>query len=174
MTISERNNKLKHFINCLKCEVSGKNCDVNCSTQYDAGNMGEIIENLEAISKALNQEPCEDCISRQAVKDTIFAECSGVKLDIDFAKVLLLQRAIKALPSVTPQTRWIPVSERLPSDGEYVIVSVLDDCGDTPWKYTTVAWLCNGVWISDNDILCGTAIAWMPLPQPYKAGGTNE
>lgn len=44
-----------------------------------------------------------DCISRQAVRDTIFAECSGTKLDIDFAKVLLLQRAIKALPSVTPQ-----------------------------------------------------------------------
>jgi hypothetical protein len=66
MTIAERINKLKHFIACLKCEVSGKPCDVNCSTQYDAGNMGEIIENLEAISKALEQEPqtfkwCTDC-----------------------------------------------------------------------------------------------------------------
>ena len=57
MTISERNNKLKHFITCLKCEVSGKCCDDNCSIQYDAGNMGEIIENLEAISKVLEQEP---------------------------------------------------------------------------------------------------------------------
>ena len=57
MTKEERNNKLKHFITCLKCEVSGKCCDDNCSTQYDAGNMGEIIENLEAISKALEQEP---------------------------------------------------------------------------------------------------------------------
>ena len=57
MTIAERNNKLKYFITCLKCEVSGKCCDLNCSTQYDAGNMGEIIENLEAISKALEQEP---------------------------------------------------------------------------------------------------------------------
>ena len=57
MNIAERNNKLKHFITCLKCEVSGKCCDDNCSTQYDAGNMGEIIENLEAISKALEQEP---------------------------------------------------------------------------------------------------------------------
>lgn len=63
---------------------------------------------------------------------------------------------------------WIPCSERLPSDDEYVIVSVLDDHGDTPWKYTTVAWRCNGVWISDNDILCGTAVAWMPLPKPYR------
>ena len=73
---------------------------------------------------------------------------------------------IKALPSA--EADWIPCSEKMPSDDEYVIVSVLDDHGDTPWKYTTVAWHCNGVWILDNDILCGTAIAWMPLPMPYR------
>lgn len=57
MKIKERNNKLKHFISCLKCEVSGKCCNDNCSHQYEAGNMGEIIENLEAISRALEQKP---------------------------------------------------------------------------------------------------------------------
>lgn len=62
MTIVERNNKLKHFITCLKCRVSGKNCDDNCPTQYAAGNMGEIIENLEAISKAMEQEPIESVL----------------------------------------------------------------------------------------------------------------
>ena len=56
MTLSERNTKLKCFIKCLKCEVSGKNCDTNCPTQYDAGNTGEIIENLEAISEHLSKE----------------------------------------------------------------------------------------------------------------------
>lgn len=68
MTIAERNNKLKHFITCLKCEVSGKCCDDNCSTQYDAGNMGEIIENLEAISKALEQEPILDKVRAEIEK----------------------------------------------------------------------------------------------------------
>ena len=57
MMIKDRNDKLKHFITCLKCEVSGKVCDINCPVQYEAGNMGEIIENLEAISKLLEQEP---------------------------------------------------------------------------------------------------------------------
>ncbi len=56
MTIKERNNKLKHFITCLKCEVSGKHCDANCPTQYEAGHTGDIIENLEAISKVLEQD----------------------------------------------------------------------------------------------------------------------
>lgn len=56
MTIAERNNKLKCFVTCLKCELGGKCCDDECSTQYEAGNVGEIVENLEAISKILDQE----------------------------------------------------------------------------------------------------------------------
>ena len=49
--------------------------------------------------------PCDDAISRQAVKETIFEQGSAEKLEIDFAKLLLLQRAIKSLPSVTPQPK---------------------------------------------------------------------
>ena len=106
MTILERNNKLKHFINCLKCEVSGKDCDVNCSTQYDAGNMGEIIENLEAISKVLNQEPCDDCISRQAL---IEKATSWDKNFADSERCVSLTD-IQGAPPVTPQPKigkWI-------------------------------------------------------------------
>lgn len=60
--------------------------------------------------KALEQELCKDAISRKEVIDTIYRECSGVNLDIDFAKVLLLQRKIKALQSVRPKQKtgeWI-------------------------------------------------------------------
>lgn len=55
------------------------------------------------VKDGLEQEPCEDAVSRKKVIDVIYHECSGENLDIDFAKVLLLQRAIKALPPVTPQ-----------------------------------------------------------------------
>ena len=54
MTIEERVEKLRNLITCMKCEVSGKVCDLNCPTQYDAGNMGEIIENLDEIVKLLD------------------------------------------------------------------------------------------------------------------------
>lgn len=53
-TLKKSNAKLKYYITCLKCEVSGRVCDINCSTQYDAGNMGEIIENLEKISALID------------------------------------------------------------------------------------------------------------------------
>lgn len=59
MTTEKRNIKLKHLITCMKCETSGKACDENCPTQYEAGNMGEIIENLEAISGILEHGRAE-------------------------------------------------------------------------------------------------------------------
>lgn len=82
--------------------------------------------------KALEQEPCEDSVSRQEVINTIFEECSGEKLDIDFAKVLLLQRKIKALPSATPERkkgRWI-VAKNI--SGRYTI-----ECSSCHKKWQT-------------------------------------
>lgn len=90
MTYSEAKNYLLHCVDEAK------------SKDWASG----IKFALATIEKATEQ----DCISRQAVLETIFAECSGTKLDIDFAKVLILQRAIKALQSVTPQPKighWV-------------------------------------------------------------------
>lgn len=56
MTIEDRIKKLKSLITCMECELSGKGCDENCSIQYEAGNMGEITENLKAISEILEKE----------------------------------------------------------------------------------------------------------------------
>ena len=52
--IAARNKKLKGFITCLKCERNGHECSINCPNQYEVGNMGSIIENLEIISKVLD------------------------------------------------------------------------------------------------------------------------
>ena len=68
--------------------------------QSDFGWNKSGIEALEMAIQALQTEPCEDAISRQAVMNTIYRECSGENLNIDFAKVLLLQRKIKALQPV--------------------------------------------------------------------------
>lgn len=100
----------------------------------------------------LEQEPCEDCISRKAVRDAIFAECSSINLDIDFAKVLLLQRAIKDLPPVvTPQKpktgHWILADEQNKEDVEndnYRFICSECQCSDIHAKNTKVpyCWKC--------------------------------
>lgn len=62
---------------------------------------------------------------------------------------------------------WTPVTEALPRDDEEVIVTCLDDSGDTPYSYTTTAWHYKGMWVCDN-MRCPFVIAWMPRPEPWK------
>ena len=73
--------------------------------------------------------------------------------------------AIEALE----QTRWIPVSERLPEIHSYIqeyIVTIKGNFIRTAFYYTEM----NGKswWSIDN------VIAWMPLPEPYIEGGDAE
>ena len=96
-----------------------------------------------------------------------------------------IDRAIKALE----QTRWIPVTERLPEICE-------KDChGDITFSKTVFTtqiygngymyvgidkYTANngGGWLSevpfDNPDECCKVIAWMPLPEPYKAEGSEN
>lgn len=103
-----------------------------------------------------------------------------------------LDLAIKALE----QTRWIPVSERLPKELEPVNITWINhnpesyyaDIKDKPFTATGVYF--NGQWywwstlctdilaeyshnyddIIDDDI---EVIAWLPLPEPYKESDEN-
>jgi len=60
----------------------------------------ELLKELKTL-----EQQSEDAISRKEVIDTIFHECSGENLDIDFAKVLLLRRKILSLPPIQPKTK---------------------------------------------------------------------
>ena len=115
MTNEDRNIKLKYYITCLKCECSGKACEPDCDIQFKAGNFGEIIENLEAISEILAQRPCEDCISRKSAIDAMIKleqddiECYGCAIPEGFNSTPAIE-ALKSLPPVTPKEKtgkWI-------------------------------------------------------------------
>ena len=86
---------------------------------------------------------------------------------------------IKALPSVTPAPKkdvWIPCSERLPEPKEtenliakYYLVQ--NEYGDM----MVARWDGNG-WeqMYQHEYLEDDVIAWMPLPEPYKAEMESE
>ena len=69
--------------------------------------IGEQVDALEMAISALEQEPCEDAISREAVLDALldywhdiqFVDGTGYDVFEDSEEV------IKALPSVTPSRR---------------------------------------------------------------------
>ena len=223
MTREEMNDKLKHLITCMKCKVSGKYCDENCPTQYDVGNMGEIIENLEKISKILEQEtvprehyehefflrkeldfkvarlekqiadqqPNDDCVSRKELLKLYGNRAFELQKTHQTDKQLGINWCINTLnelPPVAPTQRWIPVNERLPEEDEeyllfgkvdedednYIFIGEYDSCGEQ-----------FGIWQEQFDrttLGClgsefyeyASVLAWMPLPQPYKAESEDK
>ena len=54
---------------------------------------------------------------------------------------------------------WIPVDDRLPEDGDVVII-----CTNKNFVYAGE--LIGDTWFLDNDSWTATVTHWMPLPQP--------
>lgn len=78
---------------------------------------------------------------------------------------------LKELKQLREQTKWIPVSERLPEENEHIggvcrYYLVQDEYGDMlVARYTKIGW----VPIRSLKSLGDEIVAWMSLPEPYKA-----
>ena len=79
---------------------------------------------------------------------------------------------LKELKQLKEQTRWIPVSEKLPKDHENVLIYLSSNqitigsynSHRLPFMDKPIGWGADAPhdWSSDD------VVAWMPLPQPYK------
>ena len=114
--------------------------------------------------KALEQEPCEDAVSRAEVIDELNRlGRNAFKDDTDYDNFFAF---VDSLPSVTPQEpRWIPVTERLPEERHSVLVwcpvrkNIYCACyEEKQW------WIFGAYWEKITEEI----IAWQPLPKSYK------
>lgn len=154
-----------------------------------------IKEALHAARKALEQEPCEDAVSVANVFE-IMGNLMSIPYDFDRSitekDVSESMDKIRELPRVTPQEpRWIPVTERLPENAKHIGAFcpkyyVMTEYGVTEGWYNpdvkcwyVLLWFMDGrfeewnINIDKGDIpklvKNVPVIAWMPLPEPYKA-----
>lgn len=134
---------------------------------------GRYREAVKMAVEALEQEPCGDCISRQAVIDKM-KERDNNELSC------LTVKNVRELPSVSPMPRWIPVSERLPDKLKNVLIVIEEE------KVCEVAYMRNSYnatyranGAKDEFILstgvtyaCYKVDAWMPIPT-YNGGDAD-
>ena len=129
----------------------------------------------EAI-KTLEQEPCEDAISKASVFE-ILGNLMSIPYDFDRQinekDVSESIDEIRALPSVTPahkKEEWISCDEKLPKPNELVdnvrkYYLIQDEYGDMcVARYTKKGWHPIESLFFLDDV-----VAWIPLPEPYKA-----
>lgn len=94
------------------------------------------------------------------------------EINIEKMAQKVAQRAIQELrDNGVFVSRWIPVSERLPEECSGVLVYC-------PANYNIfLAYLEQGKWYifspDGNESLNEPIVAWMPLPEPYKAESEN-
>ena len=94
----------------------------------------------------------DDLISRQQAIDALY--------NIDEYNSRSVT-AIKNLPSIQPEQRWIPVTERLPEKSGYYLATV-----DIGLKVVDVIYFNN----ASGFLMASRVKAWKPRPEPYQKG----
>lgn len=130
---------------------------------------GFTEEQIRSIESAFTDD---DCISRQSAIDVLRCGISYITMIAPDGTVShpydreneVLEAAvdsIAALPSVTPAPNmgtWIPVSEKLPEIGQYVLCSLIK-AKDVEHRVIICEYR--------REVWWSYVTAWMPLPKPY-------
>jgi len=149
------------------CETVISRCDLNDPHEKDvaqdnreyAERHKQIAEWLKELKRLKEQEPCEDCVSREFMYE-LGATCIATR---DKNDKLIALGTIENLPSVTPVQRWIPVSEKLPEEETDVLVlNENDDKEIARGSYSTEV-VDEFIWYTSGWKF-GKVIAWTPLP----------
>ena len=99
-----------------------------------------------------------DLISRQEAIDALTEIDEGVNIDIYTGEV---KDILSGLPSVQ---EWIPVAERLPEVGEWVLCQCRANIFEVLKLDSDRSWVKDATHI----YMGGFVLAWMPRPEPWK------
>ena len=99
------------------------------------------------------------------IKEDVFMALTGDITDCTIEEFIArLRDKLSKLPPITPKekTGWILVSERLPEESKRYVVAT---------KYNDVM---TDFYTGEGFLQCDDIIAWMPLPEPYKAESEDK
>ena len=107
--------------------------------------------------------------------DDLIRRSDAIRIASGYCHFSNVAKELAKLPSAQPESQWIPCSERLPERPEQMLVYAINTHFSIA-KYKEVRKGVNDyiyTWVTDNafDVPheVKNVIAWMPLPEPYKA-----
>lgn len=139
-----------------------RRCAINYLNELKASTSGYSVDWLNIAIKALEQQPSEDCISREAVKEMLSEEWTKympMELDINLSFVM---EKISELPSVTPKSEysWKEIKIKFECDDCISRQAVLDLTGKSDWFESSDDY---------NDFAC--AVCNLPSVKPTRPKG---
>lgn len=104
----------------------------------------------------------DDMITKRQAIDALDKRFDNIPME-QTAEILMLRKDLRELPTVQHGQKWIPVSELLPDEDGFYLVTV--NYGGVAWVHESYFMQCNsrGVHWDYPDV-----IAWMPMPEHYK------
>ena len=135
----------------------------------------DYIQALDIAIRVLEQQPSEDAVSRKDVINYI----RTLSCDLSYWSVTdEVVKDIDDLPPVTPTQRWIPCSERLPNNHEYMKNNGLFNVSDGNRSYSEYFDIYDTERFGEPTMngfrVDRCVIAWMPLSEPYKTEMENN
>ena len=112
----------------------------------------------------------DEALTVADVIDAVISELEGTSLD-----------GFTNAPTIGPEPKWIPCSERLPEKDTHFYLTTIanhglnftttlpDDVDVVRWDYDRRKGHNSWHWCTER-----TVIAWMPLPEPYQAERREE
>lgn len=97
------------------------------------------------------------------------------EMDIDQSYKIQLLGMVSAIAYGSQKPRWIPCSERLPNThGIYIVTRRISDRFECRNITDALYFDGSNTWNDDARVnhgrkYCADVLAWMPLPEPYKA-----
>ena len=114
----------------------------------------------QIIHDALSADTSSDLISRANAIRWVKTECNPYgKPTLEFESGKKVIEHLEQMPSTEPKMKWIPCSERLPSEDGCYLVSTTGTNNDI----IDIAYYTEEIWHKASRIK-----AWMPLPKPYR------
>ena len=92
------------------------------------------------------------------------AQCMSEPFKEQFG--VLVEWLVEKTPTIEPEQKWIPCSERLPEYGRYLVNYSLSVFSPQVMNYSDGEWYYDGCQSMDLEI--PTINAWMSLPELYK------